>query len=141
MTAPEVLEGGAVDVEAVSAGVLEAIRPVIEREMREAANQLYGATMEAVHDYLSDNVNFNIRSRLNAAEAGRRAEWERAEGLTKQRDDLLSALDALISQHDKFRTRGGNQEDAYNLIASQYELFDTARVAAAQVRGERNGGE
>src|SRR5690606_35831439 len=51
--------GPEVDFEAVAAGVLDAIRPVVEREMREAANQLYGATMEAVQDYLSDNLNFN----------------------------------------------------------------------------------
>lgn len=95
MTTPtEVLEAGAVDFEAVSAGVLDAIRPVVEREMREASNQLYGATMEAVQDYLSDNVNFNIRSRLNAAEAGRRAEWERAESLNSAIIGLLDVIDA-----------------------------------------------
>lgn len=85
---------GTVDFEAVSAGVLDAIRPVVEREMREASNQLYGATMEAVQDYLSDNVNFNIRSRLNAAETGRRAEWERAEKLNSAVIGLLDVIDA-----------------------------------------------
>lgn len=64
--------------------------------MREAANQFYGATMEAVQDYLSDNVNFNIRSRLDAAERERRSQWERADGLTKQRDELLEALKGLL---------------------------------------------
>src|SRR5690606_6814312 len=95
--------GPEVDFEAVSAGVLDAIRPVVEREMREAANQLYGATMEAVQDYLSDNVNFKIRSRLNAAEAGRRAEWERAEALTQQRDDLFEALREVLEALDVSR--------------------------------------
>lgn len=81
-----------VDFEAVADGVLDAIRPVVEREMREAANQLYGATLEAVQDYLSDNASFNIRSRMEAAEQSRRIEWERAEALTKEKADLLTAL-------------------------------------------------
>ncbi|MGU3457262.1 hypothetical protein ACLBV5_13220 [Brevundimonas sp. M1A4_2e] len=113
--------GPEVDFEAVSAGVLHAIRPVVEREMREAANQLYGATMEAVQDYLSDNVNFNIRSRLNASEAGRRAEWERAEALTQQRDDLFWALKGLVQMA---RTSGG--------VAGA----DSALIAACE-KGER----
>lgn len=116
---PEVLVG--VDFEAVSSGVLDAIRPIVEREMREASNQLYGATMEAVQDYLSDNVNFNIRSRLNAAEAGRRAEWERAEALTKQRDELFWALKGLVQAA---RTSGG--------VAG----VDKALIAACE-KGER----
>ena len=93
-----------IDFDEVAAGVLDAIRPVVEREMREAANQFYGATMEAVQDYLSDNVNFNIRSRLDAAEHSRRVEWERAEALTVQRDDLFWALKGLIHAA---RTSGG----------------------------------
>lgn len=98
---PTRLEGAAagsrepIDFEEVASGVLDAIRPVVEREMREASNQLYGATMEAVQDYLSDNVNFNIRSRLESAERGRRAEWERAEGLVKSKADLLKALQEI----------------------------------------------
>lgn len=140
MTAPDVLEGGAVDFEAVSAGVLEAIRPVVEREMREAANQLYGAAMEAVQDYLSDNVNFNIRSRLNAAEAGRRAEWERAETLTQQRDDLFWALKGLVQTA---RPPGGvaGADPALMAACEKGEraieaAFDSAlRQAARQSRG------
>lgn len=81
-----------IDFEAVSGGVLDAIRPVIEREVREAANQLYGATMEAVQDYLSDNVDFNIKSRLDAAERERLIQCGRAERMEKSRDALLEAL-------------------------------------------------
>jgi hypothetical protein len=81
-----------VDFEAVASGVLDAIRPVVEREMKEAANQLYGATLEAVQDYLSDNASFNIRSRLDAAERERRTQWERAEALSSANAIVLEAL-------------------------------------------------
>ena len=111
-----------VDFEAVASGVLDAIRPVVEREMKEAANQLYGATLEAVQDYLSDNASFNIRSRLDAAERDRRAQWERAEAAMKISADLLEALTALEGVA-KF---GG--------LPIQGELED-ARAAIAKARG------
>ena len=94
-----------VDFEAVASGVLDAIRPVVEREMKEAANQLYGATLEAVQDYLSDNASFNIRSRLDAAERDRRTQWERAEAAEKVNSDLLQCARTLASLHEPNRGR------------------------------------
>lgn len=49
---------------------------------------------------------------------------------------VLSALEAIVAQHDEFRNRCGNQEDAYNLIASRYDLFEDARTAIFRARGE-----
>ncbi len=135
-----VLGVAAVDFDAVSAEVLDAIRPVIEHEVREASDLLYGATMEAVQDYLCDNVRFNIRSRLDAAEAERRAEWERAENLTKQRDELFWALKGLVQVA---RTSGGTAGADQALMAAcergeraiEYAFGDALRQAS------RRGGE
>lgn len=50
--------------------------------------------------------------------------------------ELVVALRDIVEQHDKFVERSGNQEDAYNLIASRYELFDKARFVLQKVMGE-----
>ena len=49
--------------------------------------------------------------------------------------DLLEALQSIVGQHDKFRQRNGNQEDAYNLLASRWDIFDNARAAIAKATG------
>lgn len=123
-----------IDFEAVSSGVLASIRPVIEREVRGAADQLYGATMEAVQDYLSDNINFNIKSQLEAAERERFTQWGRAERLERSQTDLLEALKTV---RDYVTDAIQNADDPIihvGLSMRQMMTDDLARIDAAITR-------
>ena len=48
--------------------------------------------------------------------------------------DLLDALQKLVALHDTFCARHGNQEDAYNLVATRWADFDAARAAILKAR-------
>lgn len=133
---------GELDFEAVASGVLDAIRPVVEREMKEAANQLYGATMEAVQDYLSDNVNFNIRSRLEAAERERRAQWERAEAAEKANVDLYAACAGAAKtfrRYEAMHNEKGTVEGAQKAAANA-SFAKSLEDALAKASPDKSGG-
>lgn len=130
---PKQTGDSAIDFEAVASDILDVVRPVVEREMREAANQLYGATMEAVQDYLSDNVNFNIRSRLDAAERERRLQWERAEAATTTCNELYEALEAMVADAERIGIEDGLADQADPAVVAN------ARAALSKARPSNRG--
>ena len=54
--------------------------------------------------------------------------------------DLLEALQKLVALHDTFCARHGNQEDAYNLVATRWADFDAARAAILKARATQEQG-
>lgn len=90
------------------------------------------------HEDLWEGVGFPARERAEVVELNRRAVADAT--IRASAPDLLEALQAIVRQHDKFRERCGNQTDAYDLIASRYELFTAAQASIARARGEQDGG-
>jgi len=58
---------------AIAAEALAAAEAAAKVAVKRAADELYSSVLETVQDYFSDNVRFNIRSRLDAAARAARA--------------------------------------------------------------------
>ncbi|RZI99829.1 MAG: hypothetical protein EON90_09915 [Brevundimonas sp.] len=76
------------DHDAVYEEVLVTLETAAKTIGKNVCDELYGALLATVEDYLKDNVRFNIAATLAAAERGRRAEWKRAEAAEKRARSL-----------------------------------------------------
>jgi hypothetical protein len=79
-----VLASTDIDHDAVYSEVLETLETAVKIIGRNLCDELYGALLDSVQDYLKDNIRFNIAATLAVAERARRAEWERAEAAEKR---------------------------------------------------------
>lgn len=82
---------GAAQLDAALAEIAVDLLPVVKR----VSDDIYDRILYQVQEYIIDNAAFNIRSQLDCAERERRVQWERAEAVKKQRDELLATVKAL----------------------------------------------
>lgn len=78
--------------EPVAEAVMASFQPHAEKLARRFSERLYEDFLGAVQDYLTDNVTFNIGQRIEAAERGRRDQWDRANAAEARVYELLAVL-------------------------------------------------
>lgn len=86
----------ALDWEPVAQAVCEAASKALEPKVRKVADDLYDAMLSSVQDYLTENVEFNIGSRIEAAQRQAHSDRMALKALQTSHDELLEALTALL---------------------------------------------
>lgn len=109
------------DHDAVYEEVLVTLETAAKTVGKNICDELYGSLLEAVQDYLKENVRFNIASALAAAERGRRDAWI----VSHELGDALQTVRDYVSDASK----GHLGEDSPSLREMAAE--DLARIDAA----------
>lgn len=127
MAPTENTEIPAQDWSAVEAEVLAKLQPVVERQAKEVSERIYESLLTTTQDYLAENLRWNIASRLEAAERGRRAEWERATNANGRVYGLCTALKEAAKTFREYE----------RLHAEKGTVEGTQKAAANAARAKR----
>lgn len=124
----------------VAAEVADVVAKAMAPTVRKASDDFYEGLMNTVQDYLADNITFNIASRLDAAERGRRSEWERAERAEKASAMLLTVLIGAANTFRRYEVAHnakGTVEGAQKAAANKH-MADQCVAAITLARGEQS---
>lgn len=73
-------------------GAAKRIQPMVRKHV----DDVYEAIMDSVQDYLIENAEFNIRSRLNTAEREALSARNKIAEMEREKDALLGAISAVL---------------------------------------------
>lgn len=90
----------------VAKEVLEAVEAKLERAVRKASESIYEDVHGAVLDHLTDNLSFNIQSRIDVADRQARYDRVKADQSARATEILRSALFEIKRQIAPLTTQG-----------------------------------
>jgi hypothetical protein len=116
--------------EDVASDVTGAIEKAVQPLLKRAVDEVYTGLLETTQDYLSDNLAFNISSRISAAE--REAADDR-----RRVAELIEAMETIRDLPGEINPANYSDDDVHVLNNAFIEAYQVAVAAISRARGEQ----
>lgn len=114
--------------EDVSADVCAAIQAAVQPLLKKAVDDIYGGLLDTTQDYLTENLAFNIASRIDTAEREARRDREMCAA-------VVEALQSIADLPGEINPSNYNDDDVMALNNAHIAAFQIAIAALAKARG------
>ena len=127
------------DWSAEADAMVAAMMPRIETALKKASESIYEDVLYTAEEYLKDNVRYNVKSTIDAANRQAQHDRTRAHDLERQRDYLINAARRLLSVIDSAGLHNlthGVHLGQVSWFVKATDAVDATRAAIAKATGE-----